>query len=134
MDAKAASRERIDVDARKVGGLDPLQPAGSEPAVDLVRCVPRNFIRHCVRDEDPGVELTEQVQPPDPREVDQRCGVADRLQGSSDASSSSNSSAVSLNRRAMGWQLCGPRSRRHGERDWADVIAPHRRSRGYVTA
>ena len=48
-----------------------------------------------VRNEDFGVQLTEQLDAPDPREVDQGCGVADRLQGPpSDAISSSSSAAV----------------------------------------
>ena len=44
--------------------------------------------------EDLGVEVTEQLDAPDPREVDQGCGVADRLQSPSDAISSASSSAV----------------------------------------
>ena len=47
-----------------------------------------------VRNEDLSVKVTEQLDAPDPREVDQGCGVADRLQGPSDAISSSSSSAV----------------------------------------
>jgi len=81
-------------DARKVDGLHPLQPAGSEPSIDFACDVPRNFIHHGARNDDLGVELAKQTHTPDPREVNQRCGVTDRLQGSSDASSSSNSSGL----------------------------------------
>jgi hypothetical protein len=56
--------------------------------------VPGNLSRHGIRNDDLGVQLTEQFEAPDPREVDQGRGVADRGQDSSDANSASSSSAV----------------------------------------
>ena len=56
--------------------------------------MPGNLIRHRARDEDLPIQLTQETQTPNPGEVDQGCGVADEGQGWSDASSSSNWSAV----------------------------------------
>ena len=92
--ASAAEITRDLIDALAVAGRHSLQPVGSQPGIEFDGGAARDLICYRIRNENLRVQLTEQLQAPDPGEVDQGRGVADRRHGSSDSSSSSSSSAV----------------------------------------
>ena len=77
-----------------VSRVHSLQPAGCESDIEFRRQVPGDFSHHGIRNDDLGVQITEQFEAPDLRKVDQRRRVADWGQDGSDASSASSSSGV----------------------------------------